>query len=363
MRPAPRILYIGQLWKGSTTESRRRTIEALGYQTVPFDTAPFIGYRNRLLRTVAHRANIGPPVSSLNCELLEFISRARQEIDCVWVDKGVWLYPQTVEEIAHLTQAVLVHYTPDSQFLDNASRHFRAAIPLYDILFTTKPFEVELYRGAGARRVELVHQSYDSDVLRPIVGLSDAERIAFASDVCFIGRCEPHYARCLKAAVRSRGRVRVWGPGWRRYSRSHGWAQSIFAGDGVWGDDYARAINAASIGLCLLSKRFLETTTTRTFEIPGCGTFMLAERTDFHRELFREGVEADFFSDHEEMIDKINFYLAHPEQRERIAGAGYQRCLDGGHSNHNRMRQLMEMVEQTHSRFVPATTVRRELSL
>ncbi|MCI0749611.1 MAG: glycosyltransferase [Nevskiales bacterium] len=340
-----KILYIGQLFEGSTCESRRRMLEQLHCTTLAFNTRPYTGHTHRGWRTLAHRFNAGPPVTALNRDLLSFSEHVHSGVDYVWVDKGKWLYPETLRAIRQITGGLLIHYTPDAQFLDHASRHFRACVPLYDLMFTTKPFELDAYRRAGARSVHLVHQSYDSVRLRPDRP-NGADQTGFESEVCFVGHCQPYYANCLHTARRAAERLRIWGPGWSRYARRHGWARDVVSGDGLWGDDYARALNAAAIGLCLLSKRIPETTTTRTFEIPGCGTFMLAERTSDHLALFTEGTEAEFFGDAQEMTDKIRFYLRHPALRERIAAAGHRRCLASGYRDLDRVRQMLALAER-----------------
>ena len=71
---------------------------------------------------------------------------------------------------------------------------------------------------------------------------------------------------------------------------------------------------------------------------------MLAERTDDHVACFKEGEEAEFFSCNEELLDKVRYYLAHPQHRERIAAAGHQRCLKSGYSNEDRLKRMLEKV-------------------
>ena len=54
---------------------------------------------------------------------------------------------------------------------------------------------------------------------------------------------------------------------------------------------------------------------------------LLAERTGDHLELFDEGVEAEFFSDSDEMMDKLKYYLANESARLRMAEAGQRKVL------------------------------------
>jgi spore maturation protein CgeB len=140
--------------------------------------------------------------------------------------------------------------------------------------------------------------------------------------------------------------VRVFGPYWGRAPDVHPNLQTtdIF----LAGEEYGRAVAATKINLCFLRKENRDLQTTRTMEIPACGAFMLAERTDEHLALFREGIEADFFSSNEELIRKAKYYLQHDDERVRIAAAGRARCLSSGYDNHSRLGWMIERVlEQT----------------
>jgi spore maturation protein CgeB len=83
--------------------------------------------------------------------------------------------------------------------------------------------------------------------------------------------------------------------------------------------------NKLTLGLLNQDNRDLQT--SRSFEIPACGGFMVAERTEEHRMYFEEDKEAAYFGSFEELRDKLRFYAAHEEVRQRIALAGYRRCL------------------------------------
>ena len=94
--------------------------------------------------------------------------------------------------------------------------------------------------------------------------------------------------------------------------------------------------------------------TTRSIEIPACGGFLLAERTDEHLRLLKEGVEAEYFASDAEMLEKVRYYLTHENERARIAAAGLRRCLTGGYSNADRLTSILHHALATKASAVAA---------
>ncbi len=87
-----------------------------------------------------------------------------------------------------------------------------------------------------------------------------------------------------------------------------------------------------------------ETTNMRLFEATGSGAFLLTEHHDNLIKYFEPGKEIVTFHDENDLISKIDYYLKHPEEREKIAAAGQARCL-GEHSMPNRARALAKVIE------------------
>lgn len=338
-----RILYIGQLSEGGTALDRMKALNGLGHSIVPFDVSAIASRASRPLQSIAARFNMGPILGDVN-KALKKQAGSLGGISHIWVDKGVWIYPETLHHLKQLTGAWAVHYTPDPQFMFNRSRHFRLSIPVYDSLVTTKEWEIDAYKKAGAKQVILTHQGYGGRFFPRSVAFPD--RAALESDVCFIGRVEDHYAQKLRILASLDVQLRIWGDAWPRYADKHPWAKKLVS-RGLWGEGYPIALSCSKIALGLLSKLVPETSTTRTFEIPATGTFLLAERTAVHQELFDEGKEADFFSSDEEMLDKTRFYLKHDEARIRIASAGRARCERSGYSSTELLKTIIDTVQRS----------------
>ena len=84
----------------------------------------------------------------------------------------------------------------------------------------------------------------------------------------------------------------------------------------------------------------------KSFEIAGCGGFLLAERSEGHAQRFREDEEAVFFTGREELVAKIERYLPDEAARARIASAGCARALRDGYHNDRQVGLIVERVRQ-----------------
>jgi len=119
-------------------------------------------------------------------------------------------------------------------------------------------------------------------------------------------------------------------------------------------------VKGSKIALCFLAKIYPDQITYRTFEVPACGGFMLAQRTAEQLRFFAEGREAAYFSNQAEMLDKIRFYLDHVDLRKKIAAAGLRRCRLGHNTHQDRVAQILDFVRKKGEGTYPRS--RRDLS-
>ncbi len=253
---------------------------------------------HRVWQSLAYRLNSGPAVDAINRLVVESVSGA--QTDLAWVDKAVFLFPETIRRIRESTQR-LVHFTPDTAFHANVSRHFEGTITEFDLLVTTKSFEVNQYRKrVSGDRIHLTTQGFDPAVHFP---RNTPEGREFSA--AFVGLAEPDREVCL-AALLGRGiPVRLAGRGWESFVTRWGSNRNLhFAGVDVFGNRYAEMLSRSWIGLGLLSKRFPELHTTRTFEIPACGAVLATEANSETRRFFSDS-EAIFYEDYADLATRI----------------------------------------------------------
>jgi hypothetical protein len=321
---------------------RLQALKRIGHTVAAVDaTWRLAGLKGLALR-VLRKAGWGFDSSGANPALLQEVARLKP--DLVWIDKGLSISPETLKQVrAHNVQ--LVHYSPDDMSgQHNQTRQFRRSIPIYDLHVTTKSFNVPERKGMGARDVLFLNNAYCPETHRPIP-LTSEDRARYGGPVGFIGSFEEERAEALWFLVTNGIPVRVWGAGWQIWAKRHQHPLLTVEGSGVLGDKYVMAVCSFEINLGFLRKLNRDLQTTRSVEIPACGAFLLAERTDEHQQLFEEGKEAEFFATREELLEKCRFYLSHPEERAKIAAAGYQRCLDSDYSYPTHVSAVLRRLE------------------
>ena len=332
------IIYAGPLWEGTTCLQRMISLSELGHNITAIDTDP--PAERKAKRTFSRRLITlcfgQQDYVGANAQIRKSLSDSNHEV--LWIDKGLTIDPQTLQ-YGRDVGSTIVGYSPDDMLNGhNQSKQFLRGIGLYDVFFTTKSYGVEELTRLGCARVFFVGNAYDKSTHYPI-RVSAATKARLGGKVGFIGHYEHARSESIMRIGNAGIRVRVWGSGWSKVKNSQPNIKCELKS--VWGVEYSSAICSFDINLAFLCKANRDRQTTRSIEIPACGGFMLAERSDEHLELFEEGKEAEFFGSDDELVDKVRFYLVNQTVRQRIAYAGRERCIKGGYSNHERLSQML----------------------
>ena len=339
-----RIVYAGDLTPGGSCLFRLWALRRLGHEVIPFDPGAY-QLSSPTMRALAFRLAAGPHASRLNHDLLRVVEKEKP--DLLWVDKVLLLTPKSLDRVRE--QGVLsVSYMIDNAFgprRDPGWRMYLKSIPHFDLHVTQRDVSLQHYRSRGARHVMKVQTAYEPTIhFPPEQPLTDAER---TRDVSFIG--SPYDDRpCILKQVAAAGfKVSINGePGrWRRALDEESY-QTLHGKKELYGREYREAIWRSRINLSFLTHSNEDEYAHKSFEIAGCGGFLLAERSEGHTAKFIEDVEAAFFSGAEELIDKIRLYLPDERVRKRIAAAGHDRARRDGYSNDVQMKQIIDRVQQ-----------------
>jgi spore maturation protein CgeB len=341
-----KILYASGMSPNDSSLYRLWALERLGHTVVPFNS---FGYEssNQIVRKIAYRLCLGPGVDRLNRDLLRIA--AAEGVDVVWADKLLWLRPNTIEKLRSMGIYTL-SYMIDNAFgprRDPGFRLYMKSIPHYDLHVVQRDKNISDYRDHGARDVIKIQTAYEPTLhFPPPEGWSDADR---DRDVSFIGTPYDQRASFLTRLWKEFGlSVSVSGGlVWKKAFGPEATAAIYKSNGELFRDAYREGIWRSRINLSFITHSNCDEFVHKSFEIAACGGFLLAERSDGHRQRFVEDEEAVFFSTIEECAEKIRRYLPDEAARSRIAAAGCARAERDGYHNDRQVELIMDRVKDS----------------
>jgi len=118
---------------------------------------------------------------------------------------------------------------------------------------------------------------------------------------------------------------------------------SCYSGRSIqYGPDLSSVYYHCLINVNVFHAQCIDSTNSRVYDVLAAGGFLLSEdRPVLHRE-FEVGRHLDTFSTPEEAAEKVDYYLAHPTEREAMAREG-QRHVLAHHTFADRCRRLLAL--------------------
>jgi hypothetical protein len=346
-----KILYAASLSPNDSSLYRSWALERLGHRVVPLNAYEYAP-GDSLLGKITFRLAAGPSVNRLNRDLLRMAEREKP--DLVWTDKLLGMQPKTLDKLRAMGIAT-VSYMIDNPFgtrQDPGWRLYMKDIPHYDLHVVQRDANVAHYKDRGGRDVIKIQTAYEPTIhFPPPAGWSDADR---DREVSFIGTPYDDRAQTLEWLAGLGFRVAISGNrrSWERALGAVAFGALYREGE-LYLQQYREAIWRSKINLSFLTHSNQDEFVHKSFEIAGCGGFLLAERSDGHLQRFREDEEAVFFTGRDELAEKIRRYLPDEAARARIAAAGRGRALRDGYHNDAQVGLVVERARQIIARVSP----------
>jgi spore maturation protein CgeB len=342
-RRRPRILVVDQSAEMSLGASYFRGFKERGHDAHLFVTGRWTGWENDP-RWVRAARRVARPASELLLNL-DLVRAVRTLVpDVVLVMKGPALSPVTLEALRAPGRSLVVYLPDDLRNPLNTTARMRGCLPLWDVVFTPRPFAREELLQDGARRVESLPFAYDPFLSRPPEEpLSEGDPLR--RQITFVGATAPERVELLSGLVRRGLPVAVFGPRWGESSLDPALA-ACCTSRAVVGDELRRVFHGSGANLSLLRRANRDLHQMRTFEVPACGGLLLAERTEDHAAWFENGREALLFDGLDECAALCERLLGDPAWARSVAAAGHRRLLADGHAYADRAQRLLELLER-----------------
>ncbi|MBX9853838.1 MAG: glycosyltransferase [Cytophagaceae bacterium] len=325
-----KILCIGPQWTGSNAGGIFRAFKRIGNLIDIIDENYYINFRNQNLKTkIIDKLFRSWHIEEFNQAI---VTQAKLfNPDIVFIYKGAFVLPSTLKTLKEQKYR-LVNFFPDVSFRAHG-KLLPVTLPLYDHVFTTKTFGIaDMHDQLKVKNSSFIPHGFDPELHR-FIDTSQMDTSVFQCDVSFIGGYSPKKELMLAHLKKSLPEInlKIWGPGWHKASSDLLIKSKTIQYKPITGDLYVLGILSSKINLGILNEKVTgassgDKITSRTFHIPGAGGFLLHEKTDESILYFEENREAAFFENEKELVEKVSYYLKHPEERELIRKKGHQRA-------------------------------------
>jgi spore maturation protein CgeB len=213
----------------------------------------------------------------------------------------------------------------------------------YDEFFFKEPHLVDLLSTRTRVPVHLLADACNPDHHRTVSPRNDAECHRYQCDVAMAGNVYP-YRLLVMEEIPEKIDLRIYcnprrsiPSGFERLARAR-------TGEYVAGRTKALAFRGAKIVLNTMHYGEIRGVNARLFEGTGCGAFVLSHDGPEIARYYEPGVEIGVFDSAKELGEAIDYYLAHDDEREKIAEAGQARA-HRDHTYPRRLRELLQVVD------------------
>lgn len=310
----------------------------LGYKNVRlFSTNKWMkasSFVGSLWMRIQNKLAWGYDIKRLNEELIGFVEKEKPQL--VFLYSTRLIRGKTIRKIKEKGSIVFAYNNDDpfaSFYPKYFWRHYRQSLKYVDKGFVYRHKNIADYKASGCDNVELLRAYYIKQrnyyVENPNVSVPE---------VVFLGHNENDEREYyIKGLLDKKIKVGLMQKSWELFEANNPYLVKM--------EDthtkYNEMLNAAKIAIVFLSKINNDTYTRRCFEIPVTKTMMVAPYTEDLATMFEADKEIVFYKNKEEFVEKIEYYLNNPDEREKIAEAAYKRILHDGHEACDRVEQVM----------------------
>nr|WP_246427963.1 glycosyltransferase [Paenibacillus phyllosphaerae] len=282
-------------------------------------------------------------VTDANAQVADLAQQMRPDV--VIVLDGLNLPVEQIDRIRQMGIRTAVWFTDDPYYSDMTSW-----IALhYDDVFTLELTCVAHYQSLGAARVHYLPLGFHPVDFRPRNPARDQRH-----EVSFVGSAYWKRAAFFDqvAGYLATKDTLISGIWWERLANFPLLADKISSGRWMGPQETAAVYNGSKI-VINMHRAYDDQTfnnnsagipavslNPRTFEIAACATLQLTDIRDDLSSFFTPGVDIVTYASPQEMIEKIEYYLTHEEERRAIAIRGMQRAM----SEHTYAKRLEQML-------------------
>lgn len=243
---------------------------------------------------------------------------------------------EKIKEISPKTKIIAFSGDDDKDF--EPLKRYQALF--VDCTFIAQPGYIEKYYADGIKKV-----FHSFSINTNLFKQENTEKIY---DVTFIGKPLKPRLEILRCLIKNRVNLKIFGRGWQNYPEF----RNFYRGQ-LKTSNMIKVINQSKVNLSLLKNEYGQLHFKgRVLMFPSCKAFSLTEYFDKCLKFFKNSEEIVMFKNHEDLLEKIKYYLKHEKEREKIAENAYKKIF-GKHNVFKDFKEMFKRIIETPQLFSP----------
>lgn len=219
--------------------------------------------------------------------------------------------------------AKVIHVNPDALTTFEYQQVFASD---YDAWFTKDPYIVSFMKKNMHLNAFQYYEAFNvRNHKKPGITKDECEKQT-GIDVVTYGTMYPYRSRMLKAVADSGVDLKIFGTIPKRFYNHS--LDNYYQNKYIAGEEKAKILYGSKIIFNQMHYAEIESVNNRFFEVNGCGGFQLSDYRPILHELLPVDPKLVSFTDIDEGIDKIHYYLQHDNERYEIANKIYIHFLN-----------------------------------
>lgn len=215
---------------------------------------------------------------------------------------------------------------------------------LFDWYFCMNETCVDLMRQSGYKSTSYLPHAVSTTAFYPMPD------VVKRYDLCFVGKHGDKRQKLIEAALKVTDNIVIYGPRWREKNLTNPKLSSLCKGAYIAGDDLNRLYNESRLVLNVTGWDGAHGSqpsglNMRILEVPATQSCLLTDRIRELNQIFVEDQDVLVFDNEAELIQKLTWALAHPEQRQTVAAAGY-RVVSASYSYEHTVTKILGEFEK-----------------
>ncbi len=338
---------------GMITFHSLRALKSLGHEVNVFDFRLKPYSENKLISTVKNIVRpLMPRLPSLydipsvkkktdslvNQRLMERLDLYKPDLLLVFCGENI--SAETINA-AHQKGIVTVNWFHDSLLYASRQALVNNILPAYDHCFLVDSLDVLAAAGVVLKQAQTLPLACDPLYHQKLI-LSPEDKAIYGSDIAFVGTLSARRETVLEVL---RGLdLKIWGV-WNKKSDR---IKDYYAKRNIAPEETLKIYNASRLVVDIHSlfnsssaAGKIYNVTPRVFEVPACGGFLLTNDIAQLEHFYLKDTEMAVYKTIEELRSKVEYFLAHEEERLAMCQKAYQRA----HNEYTYEKRLKDLIK------------------